>query len=313
MRSGTEIAGRGLLLALLVGLTVSCAAPSPAPRAPTAENQVTQTFAVARRAYEQGDFAQAQTLYRQALTRARAIDSAALAADAAYNLAVSEIALQNYGAADKHLQEAGYDAARASTDTTEPLLLRAKVAYLRGRLPDALALANQLLASAATPTLRRQALLLRGQIHAESGDLATARGDLRAATEPDASGAVDITSAMAADAKKLEGTIALRDGDSLGAAQRFVAEADLLRQALRYRDMAHAHARAADAYLIAGHAAQAAERFFLAARSLDGLGDAGSAKAYLESSLAAAEQAGDAHTLARARALRDEISRRAVP
>jgi tetratricopeptide (TPR) repeat protein len=312
MRARTGIATRGLL-AILTGLTVSCAAPPPAPSAPAAEIQVTQTFAVARRAYEQGDFAQAQALYRQALLRARAIDHAALAADAAYNLAVSEIALQNYAAADQRLQEAGYDAARASTDTTEPLLLRAKVAYLRGRLPDAIALADQLIASSAAPALRRQALLLRGQIHAEAGDLATAREDLSSATQTDASTVAALAPAQAADAKKLEGTIALRDGNSFVAAQLFDAEAELLRTALRYRDMGRAYARAAEAYLAAGNAAPAADRFFLAGRSLDGLGDANGARAYLESSLAAAAQAGDTNALARTRALLDEISRRAGP
>ncbi len=312
MRARGEIARRGLL-ALVIGLTVSCAAPPQKPRAPAAESQVTQAFAVARRAYEQGDFAQAQALYRQALTRARAIDHAALAADAAYNLAVSEIALQNYDAAEQLLREAGYDAARASTDTIEPLLLRAKVAVLRGRPTEAIALANQVIASGAAPELRHQATLLRGQIHAESGDLAAARADLRAAAPLNASSAAALAPALAADAKKLEGTIARHNGDSVAAAQLFDAEAELLRAALRYRDMAHALARAADAYLMAGNAAPAAERFFLAARSLDGLGDATAARKHLESSLAAAPRAGDAGASARARALLDEISRRAAP
>lgn len=323
MRACAEIARRGGLLAVLIGLTVSCAAPpQKQTRAPAIESQVTQTFAVASRAYERGDFAQAQMLYRQALKRARAIDHAALAADAAYNLAVSEIALQNYEAAELLLREAGYDAARASTDTIEPLLLRAKLAFLRGRRSEAIALANQVMASAAAaPGLRQQAMLLRGQIHAESGDLEAARVDLRAVLAPlDSASSAALAPALAADAKKLEGTIALRKGDSAAAARLFDAEAELQRAALRYREMAQAHARAADAYLTAGNAALAAERYYLAARSRHGSGDAAAATRHLESSLAAATRAGDvgASARARARALLDEIiinqpPRRAAP
>ncbi len=300
------------LLAVIAGLLVACAAPAPPPDAKSrADPQVAQTMAVARRAYAQGDFAQAQALYRQALLRARAIDDAALAADAAYNLAVAEVALRNYDAADRWLREAGFDAARASTDTAEPLLLRAKVAYLRGRPAEAAAFADSIIGSGAALPLRRQATILRGQIRAEAGDLDAARADLRAAGQPDA--AAPGAPAIAADAKKLEGTIARSEGDPARAAQLFDAEAELLRDAARYRDMGHAFARAADAYLKGGNAALAAQRYFLAARSLDGLGDAQAAKAHLAASIAAAAQAGDEGARARARELLDEISRRAGP
>ncbi len=308
----TQIARCGLL-AMLIGLSASCAGPprQQQARAPAVETEVTQAFSVARRAYERGDFSQAQALYRQALQRARAIDNAALAADAAYNLAVSEIALHNHDAAEQLLREAGYDAARAGTDTIEPLLLRAKVAYLRGRPGEAIAFANQVIAAAASaPGLRQQATLLRGQIQAEAGDLAAARVDLRAVVAaPQAASSAVLAPALAADARKLEGTIASRSGDRAAAAHLFDMEAELLRSALRYRDMAHAYARAADAYLLAANPLLAADRFFLAARSLHGSGDAAAAATHLESSLAAATRAGDAGagTSARARALLDEI------
>jgi len=311
MRRWAGIARRGLA-AILAGLIVSCtSAPPPQPSAPAADAEVVQSMAVARRAYEQGAFAQAQALYRQALLRARAMDHAALAADAAYNLAVSEVALRNYDAADRWLREAGFDAARASTDTAEPLLLRAKVAYLRGRPAEAVAFADSMIDSAASLALRRQATILRGQIRAEAGDLALARADLHASMPPEA--AAPGAPAIAADVKKLEGTIAWREGNPALAAQHFDEEADLLRLAARYRDMGHAFARAADAYLAAADASRAAQRYFLAARSLDGLGDAEAAKAHLAASIAAASRAGDEAASGRARALLDEINRRAGP
>ena len=97
------------------------------------------------------------------------------------------------------------------------------------------------------------------------------------------------------------------------AARSFEAEAELLRMAHRYRDMGYGLVRVAEAYLAAGQPALAADRFFLAARSLDGRGDTEAAKALLASSLSAAEKAGDEKARARAQMLLEEITRRAVP
>ncbi len=297
----------------IASVAVSCASPPPLPSVPAAQAEITQAFAVARRAYERGEFAQAQALYRQALRRARAIDAAALAADAAYNLAVSEIALRHYAAADQLLREAAYDAARAATDLTEIGLLQAKLAYLRGRPAEALALVDALVAAAAAPRIHLQGRILRGQIQADGGDLVAAFAELGAVRDLAAGPAGPLSAALAADTAKLEGSIARRDGQVLTAAQLFDSEAELLRRAHRYRDMGYAFARAAEAYLAAGEAALAADRYFLAARSLDGMGDAAAARPYLDSSVAAADRAGDDGTGARARALLDEISRRAAP
>lgn len=316
MRRVSETADRGLLAALVWAtaiLMASCSSPRPPPSLPAAQAQVTQAFAVARRAYERGAFAQARSLYRQALTRARAIDDAALAADAAYNLAVSELALQHYDTADELLREAAYDAARASTDLTEIRLLQAKLAYLRGQPREALALVDALVAAAAAPRIHLQARILRGQIQVDAGDAVAALAELGAVKALAAGPAGPLSPALAADVAKLEGSIARRDDQLLAAARLFDSEVELLRRAHRYRDMGHALARAADAYLLAGDAALAADRFFLAARSLDGLGDTAAARPFLAASVAAAERAGDEGAGARARALLDEISRRAAP
>ena len=312
MRFANEMARRSLL-AVLVCLTAACSSPGPLPIAPAAEVRVTRTFAVARRAYQQGNFDQAQALYRRALTRARAIDNATLAADAAYNLAMSEVALRHYDAADQRLRDAAYDATRAATDLTEIRLLQAKLAYLRGRPAKAIALTDALIASAAAPRIHLQARILRGQISADAGDLVAAFAELHTVKNVAAGAPRPLSPAIAADAAKLEGSIAQRDGQLHTAARLFDSEAALLRRANRYRDMSYAFARAADAYLLVGNAALAADRFFLAARSLDGLGDSDAARPYVDASLAAAARAGDAATSARARALRDEISRRAAP
>jgi hypothetical protein len=253
-------------------------------------------------------------LYRRALTRAQAINAADLAADAAYNLAMSEIGLHHYEAADQLLRQAEYDAARASlSETTEIRLLRAKVAYLLERLPETIALANEVIAFKNPPRLRLQAMILRGQVFCDTGDLPSAKSELQSIAKLIASANTQRTPSMSADLAKFEGTIARLEGKMDVAARSFDAEAELLRTAHRHRDMGHALARAAEAYLSAGRPALAADRFFLAARSLNGLGEIGEAKALAEASLSAAATAADDDTRARAQSLLEEITKRGAP
>ena len=297
--------------AALVCLCASCASPGPGSSVARDDAVVVQASTTARLAYKQGDFGQAQKLYRRALTRARAINHASLAADAAYNLAMSEIGLGNYDAADQLLRQAYYDAERASSNTADIQLLRAKVAFLRMRLPEALTLIDEVTGSKAAQPLHLQAMILRGQILCDTGDTDAAKSELLAIEKLAASSRTVLTPSISADLTKLEGTIALLEGNMDIAARSFDTEAEQLRIAHRYRDMGYALARAAEAYLAAGRPALAADRFFLAARSLDGLGDTNAAESFLASSLSAAEKAGDQN--ARARMLLEEITRRAVP
>ncbi|MDH3315330.1 MAG: hypothetical protein OER43_06135 [Gammaproteobacteria bacterium] len=299
--------------AALVCLCASCASPGPEPSESRGDAIVVQASSAARLAYEQGNFGQAQKLYRRALTRARAMNDAGLAADAAYNLAMSEIGLGNYGAADQLLDEAYYDADRASSNTADIQLLRAKVAYLRRQLPEALTLIDDVTGSKAAQSLRLQAMILRGQIFCDTPNLEAAKSELRAAEKLVASSKTVLTPPISADLAKLEGTIARLEGKMTIAASSFDAEAERLRIAHRYRDMGYALARAAEAYLAAGQPALAADRFFLAARSLDGRGETDAAKLFLASSLSAAEKAGDKDAHARAQMLLEEITRRAAP
>jgi tetratricopeptide (TPR) repeat protein len=304
-------AASGGLSVVLLCLCVGCAGPRPRPAEPAGDRQVAQASSAARLAYELGEYEQARTLYRRALTRAQAIDAADLAADAAFNLAMSEIGLQRYEAADELLLQAEYDAARASSGTIEIRLLRAKVAYLRGRLPEARALADEVLAAQAPPRSQLQARILRGQMFCDTGDLASAKAELRSiesrAADP------QLTPSVRADVAKLQGTVARMEANREAAARLFDTEAQLLRSAHRYRDMGYAYARAAEAHLAAGRPALAADRFFLAARSLKGLGDLDTARGFAESGLSAAEKAGDAAARARARLLLEEIARGAGP
>ena len=299
--------------AALVCFCASCASPGPESSEERGDAVVVRASSAARVAYEQGNFGLAQKLYHRALTRARAINDARLVADAAYNLAMSEIGLGHYDAADQLLRQAYYDADRASSDTADIQLLRAKVAYLRMQLPKALTLIDEVAGSEAAPSLHLQAMILRGQIFCDTGDPDAAKSERRAVEKLIASSNTVLTPSISADLAKLEGTIAQLEGKMGIAARSFDAEAELLRIAHRYRDMSYALARAAEAYLAAGRPALAADRFFLAARSLDGRADTDAAKSFLASSLSASEKAGDKNARARAQMLLEEITRRAVP
>lgn len=309
---------RAAAVLLAAALCASCASRGPrqgeeAP-SPARDATLAQASTSARLALGQGDLATAGKLYRLALARAREIDDAALAADMAYNLAVVEIAAGRHEAADRLLYEAHYDAVRSSTGTLDIALVIAKNAYLRGRPAQASALAAQIGAVAeAPPALRMQALILRGQIDAEGGDARSARAALRAVAQLAAASRTQPVPAVGADLAKLEGTIARVEGEPALAARAFEREADLLRTAGRFRDMSHAYARAAAAHEAAAQPSLAADRYYLAARSIDGHGDAALARTFVAAGLQAARSAGDDDARERLRVLADELSRRARP
>ncbi len=305
----TGAAGR-LLAAGAAALAAACASPGAPPGPPAGDRLIEQASSAGRLAYEQGRAAQAVALYRQALERARAIDAAGPAADAAYNLALAQIAAGDLDAAAPLLRQAEYDAARAAAPAHDIRLVRAKLAHLQGRPAQALALADGVIAGA-SPRLALQARVLRGQVRADAGEAAAARGELHLAWEHAA--AQPPGPSIEADLRKLEGSIALLAGDADAAARAFDAEAALLREARRHHDMARAYARAGAAHLAAARPAEAAARYFLAARSLAAQGDAAAGRAYAAASLDAAGRAGDDAARARARALQAELSARGDP
>ena len=299
--------------AALICLCASCASPSPESSVERGDTVVVQASSAAMLAYERGDFGQAQKLFRLALTRAWAINDAELAADAAYNLAMSEIGLGDYDKAAQLLRQAYYDAVRASSNIADIQLVRAKVAFLRMRPTEALVFLDEIAASKPSQSITLQATILRGQMFGDAGDGDAAKSELRAAKSLVASSQTVLSASVGADLAKLEGTVGRLEGKLDIAAHAFDDEAELLRIAHRYRDMAFALARAAKAHLEAGQQVLAADRFFLAARSLEGHGDLDAATSLLASSISAAEGAADHDARIRAEVLLEEINRRHAP
>ena len=179
--------------------------------------------------------------------------------------------------------------------------------------PEALTFLDEIAASNPAQSIRLQAIILRGQIVGDAGDLDAANSELRAAEGLVASSRLVLSASVGADLAKLAGTVSRLEGKADVAARMFDDEAELLRNAHRYRDMAYALARAAEAYLASGELALAADRFFLAARSLEGHGDTQAARSLLASSVSAAKGAADEDARVRAETLLEEISRRHAP
>ncbi|MBT8331352.1 MAG: hypothetical protein KJP06_03390 [Deltaproteobacteria bacterium] len=91
------------------------------------------------------------------------------------------------------------------------------------------------------------------------------------------------------------------------AAEEFDSETNLLRQAKRYTEMAHALENAAEAYLSAGNYNLAADRYFRAARITFAQGQNSAAMKLGHLALSAADKAEDQSVKIRMRALLDEI------
>jgi tetratricopeptide (TPR) repeat protein len=258
-------------------------------------------------AYDRGDVPRALVLYRQALDRARVMNGAQDIVDAACNLAICQIALKHYQPADVLLQEAQYDAARGSLAGAEIVLLRAKVAYLEGRLRDCQRLAGEVSGTGANASIRLQALILKGQALCDAGDLAAAKVQLQS-LDKSAAALGSLTPSVLAEASKLRGSIARAEKRNDDAASLFDQEANLLQLSRRYAEIGNALARAAESYLAAGKPKLAADRFFLAGRCMAAQGDAETAKPLLASSISSAEQAGDQAARARSAALLKDIT-----
>ncbi len=299
-----------LTLFILLGCQWSCSAPVQSPRGDVA---LLQASSVAMTAYNQGDLAQARTLFQRSLIRAHAIDSPLGIADAAYNLATCEFELANYRAADQLLDEAVYDAARVNAAAGDILLLKAKCAEAEGHFPQAIALAEQVLNSKPILPVQLGAMIVRGQGLCDGGRLADAKEQARAVARLAHGGKGMSWPSVAADEARLNGQIAQVEGRWAEAAKAFDVEVDQLRRAGRYRGLPPALARVAAAFSMARQPALAADRYFLAGRSAAAWGDSKSARQWLASSVSAAQTAGDAATGLRAQSLLREINEAADP
>jgi len=295
----------------LCGLTFylmlfGCARPAP-DTAVKIDSEFSRSMTAGRLAFDQGLIDQAARFYQQALRRARAMDNASQIGDAAYNLAACWIHLNQLEKARDLLDEAKTEIASIHGNIADIQLVEAKVAWLQGNPGEALMLADQVLSSPGfhpTDYLRLQVYLLRGQIACDKDDAALALQELQKAKSI---ARLVSDHPLQADLSALAGRIHLIKNEPVMAAKEFDSETRLLRQAKRYREMAHALQNAAEAYLSADNYSLAADRFFRAARSTFAQGQNSAAMKLGHLALSAADKAEDQSVKIRARALLDEI------
>ena len=292
------------LLVLLAGCV-----NTPPPAGPPRDAVLANAMTSARLAYERGLTTEAAALYGQALRRARHTDDAGAIADAAYNLAAALMEARDYGAARQALLESEAETRRGGGNVADVLLLRAKVARVTGSTTEAVALARRVLTDPASrpgATHRVQAHVLQGEVAAEAQDWAAAADHVRLAQAALGRTGDRVSPSLLATQVWLRGAIALRRGDWATAAPLHDRQADLLRQARRYADMAEALAESAQIWSRLGRPAEAATRFYRAARSWGAQGQIPRARSLLLDASKAARDAGDEQLLALIRALQSE-------
>ncbi len=287
---------------LLLALAGCASAPRTAP-APV-DPLMTQWTQSAQQAFALRSYGRAAQFFELALQRARAMDDARQTADQSYNLAASLLLAGRPADALAYLSGAEGEYRRLRRDRGPALLLRARALRATGATDDARRALDELLILNSPHEVQCQGWLLVGQIEADAGrtdECAKALARARAFLTDDP--------ALRAGVALLAGRLALLKGDPRNAALEFDKEAEFMRRAGRYADMAQALSRAGDAYAARGEAAAAANRHYRAARSWHGQGDAVNALRSVERALAQATGGEDPPWAAEVSELFEEIRR----
>jgi tetratricopeptide (TPR) repeat protein len=258
------------LFSVLALLALVGCATSPTSTAPSGDKELSRNNNLARVAFENGSTANAIDLYGKALQRARAMDDATEIGNAAYNLALCHVILGQLDQASVSLAEAKTAFKRSGGNPADVLLLEATIAQRQGKQEQSLSLADQVLSASPDESHRFQVALLKGTIACEQGDAARARAALAEVEK------IHVTNPTLLAAKeRLAGNIFLLEKKPIEAAAAFDRAGALYQKAKRWRDMALALRRAAEAYRAAGDTERAEDRLLRAQRSLAAQGKKG--------------------------------------
>lgn len=300
-------------MVIAVVIATGCRSPSVTQERVVPDAFYNRVSVSARAAFQRGDIPRAEELYEQALDRARAMDRASEIGMAAYHLAICRIALGEVADGMALLREADRALERTGEDRVPVWIAEAEAAQLVGDRETASARLEQ-----ALQTLdRRREWAWRAQIHvlqalitidedrwAEAEEaLASAEASVRRDTPP----------RLLARIAEVQGRILLHAGAMLEAATAFDREADLYRDAARFTDMTRARSRAAQAFARAGEHAEAAERFYRAARSFHSLDLPDAALRQIEQALVSLEQVEAEDLAARVAQLVQDLSDSLTP
>lgn len=246
-----------ILLAGSLLVQCGCGASKPRPiDRPAGDRSFTQYVSSARSSLlDYGDADQAATLYAKALDRAYTINQPELIALASYGQAAALARLRRYDQALTALAVSGVELPESSKPRRA--LLEARIHLERG---DAAAADRMLLEPIPNGTTGVLWRLSQAEVALEQGDLQRAKV-IANQTAP-----ID-SPAYRQHASRLNGRIAIKEGDYLEAAQAFGMEADHARSARNWPAAAEATSHAAKAYALAGEPARAAAFYLQAGRS----------------------------------------------
>jgi tetratricopeptide (TPR) repeat protein len=269
-----------------------------------ADATLVQLTKSAMQAFEIGAYTRAARFYELALNRAWMIDDPQEAANNAFNLAACRILGGELDAADRALDSARGAYERIGRDTTPVTLLEAKLALAKGERERAEALIEQALAQARSDDDRLQAWILRTDAASDEvatdqavKALASARRLFNDTSDP----------ALKAGVARVSGRVALLQNDPAKAAAEFDLEAAFQQDAHRYAEMAQALDRAGGAYRQASKPADAAGRWYRAARSMAAQARYAEALVLVDKAMDAAVAGGSEAQKAEIRALFEQI------
>lgn len=309
MTARTGLPVRTMLALLVVGLA-GCGSGKPVAESPQSDDRLARTSRVAHVAFQQGRYAQAESLYGKAAELAYEQDDIIAAADAQYNAAVCLVLLDRVEEADELLQRTKAELARM--DQAKPVelqLLEATILYRQHRYRESWALTEQIVSVDPNSLAARRAQFLRGLIAADQEDptrLRAAIADLDAATDE----------RLEADRMELRGHLALLERRYDASVSAFAQSARLRSASADYRGTVRALAKAGEASEAAGRRSQASVQFLRAGRSALYQGARERAHDLLTRARALAEQAGDAEIVREAElylALLEESEEESAP
>nr|WP_321986333.1 hypothetical protein [uncultured Lichenicoccus sp.] len=268
---------RGLVL---VALCVAGCGGHP-PALPPEDTALQQAAHSGQQALEFGKPQQAVQQYRHAFDLALARSDAGAIGDIGYDLATARLAAADPAGALATVQRTRVDlAARGAPDFAELDLVQAASLHRQGdeAAADAWAARAQTTASDASTVAR--ASYVRGLVADARGDMAGLAAALSMFRLPP-DGKPAPPAEWRADRDELAARLALRQGNSAGAASSALAAADLRREALDYAGMEQALVLAARARMQQGDAQQAADLYLQAGESAAARTDIADARTWL--------------------------------
>lgn len=288
-RAAIARASAGAMLVALFSILAACGGGTSVEELPRSD-RLERTNRVAGVAFEQGRYAQAESLYQRVAELAYERDDINAAVDAQYNAAVCLVRLDRIDEADALLKRTKSELGRAGqAEPIELRLLEATVLYRQQRYQEARSTAEQIIAAYPDSQAAQRAQFLRGLIAAEQQDAARLRAAIAEIGDT-------TDGRLQADRMELAGHLALLERRYDASVAEFIESAQLRSAASDYRGTVRALAKAGKASEAAGNPGQASVHYLRAGRSALHQGARERAYALLSEAQILAESAGDADT-----------------